>query len=155
MLIKSALFGEQNIDPESIISFPAGIPGFDNCIRFKLFHEERKSGIIYWLQSLDDSEVVFSVADPAHFHIHYEFTLSDEETALLEIENDSSDLLVLLMLHKDAVHDLNAPPTIKGSLKWPLIVNLRSRKGLQKILRDFEQTVTLRENRNVIDVTAS
>ena len=41
------------IDPESVFTFPDGIAGFEDCKRFKLFHEEGKA-TVFWLQSLDD-----------------------------------------------------------------------------------------------------
>lgn len=59
-------FGSEQveIEPESIITFPAGLPGFEGCIRFKMFHEVGKLTVL-WLQSLDDPAVAFSLGDPA------------------------------------------------------------------------------------------
>ena len=44
------------IDPETLFSFPEGIAGFEDCKRFKVFHEEGKT-TVFWLQSVDDVAV--------------------------------------------------------------------------------------------------
>jgi flagellar assembly factor FliW len=151
MEIKSRIFGEQIIDPNTIISFPKGIPGFENQTRFKLFHQEGKP-IIYWLQSLDDENLIFSVAHPAIFNINYSFVLTDAEEALLQLEN-IDDVLILILLHKDESDSGSHYPTIKGSIKSPLIINGAKRIGMQKVLAHTEQSITLTEAHNEIDVT--
>lgn len=148
MEIKSSFLGEQSIDPSTIISFPNGIPGFEDQTRFKLFHQEGENPLIFWLQSLDDESLVFSVAQPSIFNINYNFVLNDAEEATLGIE-DSSDALVLIILHKDT----SEQPTIKGSIKSPLIINSVKRIGLQKALVQLEQSITLTDISNEIHVS--
>lgn len=160
MEIKSSFFGEQTIDPSTIISFPNGIPGFEDQTRFKLFHQEGESPLVYWLQSLDDENLIFSVAQPSIFNIDYSFVLNDAEEALLGIE-DAADILILIILHKDAdqhsaikslkTHALSllgAPsdqPAIKGVIRAPLVINSAKRIGLQKVLTHIVQNITLTE----------
>ncbi|MFI3155855.1 MAG: flagellar assembly protein FliW [Methylococcaceae bacterium] len=148
MEIKSSFFGEQSIDPSTIINFPNGIPGFEDQTRFKLFHQEGGNPLIFWLQSLDDESLVFSVAQPSIFNINYNFVLNDAEEAMLEIE-DTADILILIILHKD----VSDQPTIKGSIKSPLIINSAKRIGLQKVLAQVEQSITLTETCNEINVS--
>lgn len=151
MEIKSRFFGDQTIDPSTIISFPNGIPGFEDQTRFKLFHQEGNP-VIFWLQSLDDDSLVFSVAQPSIFNINYSFTLTDAEEATLGIENPA-DILILIILHKDEDDQGNQKPTIKGSINSPLIINSAKRIGLQKVLARVEQSITLAEASNEIDVS--
>jgi len=151
MEIKSRIFGEQTIDPETVISFPGGIPGFESQTRFKLFHQEG-SPVIYWLQSLDDENLTFSVAHPSIFNINYSFVLTDAEEALLQLDS-LEDVLVLILLHKDESGQSAQHPTIKGSIKSPLVINCAQRIGLQKILARMEQSITLTEAHNEIEVT--
>jgi len=146
MEIKSSIFGEQTIDPSTIINFPNGIPGFEDQTRFKLFHQEGDNPLIFWLQSLDDESLVFSVAQPSIFNINYDFTLSDTEEAILGIE-DISDVLILIMLHKES-SDQSA---IKRSIKSPLIINSAKRIGLQKILIQVDQSITLTDISNAFE----
>jgi flagellar assembly factor FliW len=150
MEIKSRFFGDQTIDPSTIISFPNGIPGFEDQTRFKLFHQEGNP-VIFWLQSLDDDSLVFSVAQPSIFNINYSFTLTDAEEATLGIKNPA-DILILIILHKDEDNQ-NQKPTIKGSINFPLIINSANRIGLQKVLARVEQSITLTETSNEIDVS--
>jgi flagellar assembly factor FliW len=150
MEIKSRFFGDQTIDPSTIISFPNGVPGFEDQTRFKLFHQEGNP-VIFWLQSLNDDSLVFSVAQPSVFNINYSFTLTDAEEATLGIKNPA-DILILIILHKDEDNP-NQNPTIKGSINFPLIINSATRIGLQKVLARVEQSITLTETSNEIDVS--
>lgn len=146
MEIKSSIFGEQTIDPSTIINFPNGIPGFEDQTRFKLFHQEGDNPLIFWLQSLDDESLVFSVAQPSIFNINYDFVLTDAEEAILEIK-DTSDILILIMLHKDPANQ----SAIKGAIKSPLVINSAKRIGLQKILTQIDQSITLTDVSNAFE----
>jgi flagellar assembly factor FliW len=148
MEIKSSFLGEQSIDPNTIISFPNGIPGFEDQTRFKLFHQEGENPLVFWLQSLDDEALVFSVAEASTFNINYNFTLNDTEEAILGIKDDA-DTLILIILHKDD----NVQPTVKGAINSPLVINSAKRIGLQKVLNEVEQSITLTEASNEINVS--
>lgn len=150
MEIKSSFFGQQTIDPNTVINFPNGIPGFEDQTRFKLFHQEGDNPLIFWLQSLDDESLAFSVTQPSNFNINYNFALNDTEEALLGIE-DIADTLILIILHKDE----SDQPTIKGSIKSPLVINCSKRIGLQKVLTQVEQSITLTDTSNEINVSES
>ena len=150
MEIKSKFLGKQNVDPDTIINFPKGLPGFEDQTRFKLFHQEDNS-IIYWLQSVDDEELTFSVTDPANFNINYSFILTDEEQALLKLDN-IEDLFILIILHTDEKNPGTGKPTIKGSIKSPVLINAESRIGMQKSLAQIEQSITLTEKNSEIDL---
>ncbi|MGD7035873.1 flagellar assembly protein FliW [Methylotuvimicrobium buryatense] len=149
MEIKSKFLGEQRVDPDTIIVFPKGIPGFEDQTRFKLFHQE-DNPIIFWLQSVDDEDLTFSAANPVDFNINYSFILTDEEQALLELSNPD-ELAVLILLHTDENDEESGKPTIKGSIKSPILINVNSRKGIQKVLVQVEQIITLTEKNHEID----
>lgn len=153
MEIKSKLLGEQHIDPETIITFPKGIPGFENQTRFKLFHQE-DNPIIFWLQSVDDENLTFSAAHPSEFNINYSFVLTDDEQALLEL-NSPDELVVLILLHTEENPEDRSKPTIKGSIKSPILINTYSRKGIQKVLIQVEQSITLTEKKHEFDLSES
>lgn len=151
MEIKSRFLGDQQIDPDTVITFPQGIPGFENQKRFKMFHQEG-SDIVYWLQSLDDENLTFSLTHPSIFNINYSFMLSDEEEQLLELDNGEEELLILILLHKDIDESAGEQPTVKGSIKSPLLINSNKRIGIQKILREVEQSITLSEKSSEIEL---
>ena len=151
MEIKSKTFSEQNIDSESIINFPDGIPGFEDQTKYQLFQQE-DSKVVYLLQSMTNEDVAFSVAQPIHFNINYHFMLTDAEETTLGIES-INDLLILLILHRDDGSETPGVPTIKGSLKSPLLINTKNRIGIQKALATVEQSITLTEKHNEIEVS--
>ena len=150
MEITSSFLGKQFIDSNTIINFPNGIPGFEDQTRFKLFHQEGDNPLIFWLQSLDDESLTLSVAQPSIFNINYNFELNDAEEAILGIE-DIADTLILIILHKDETDQ----PTIKGAIKSPLVINCTKRIGLQKVLGQVDQSITLTETSNEIHVSES
>ena len=92
-------YGTLEIDPDTLLSFPSGLPGFENLTRFTLLHEEGKS-TVFWLQSVDDTDVQFSVTNPNNFKVNYQITLQDDEAEMLELTDDS-ETIVLLILSRD------------------------------------------------------
>jgi flagellar assembly factor FliW len=141
MKINSTRFGTHEIDPESILTFPQGIPGFENCTRFKLFHEDKAQPVVHWLQSIDDPNVSFSVVDPAKFGLNYEITLSDEEVKQLSVEN-TGDIAVMLIAYKPQAGTAGA--NVSANINGPILLNTRMRLGMQKVLVGLEADVTLK-----------
>jgi flagellar assembly factor FliW len=152
MEIQSKTLSPQQLD-SNVIDFPIGIPGFEDQTQFQLFRLDDNK-IIYSLQSSSNKNTAFSVAPPSLFNINYHFVLTDEEEAILEIES-IDDLLILLILHKNKDKDLDpsSQPTIKGSIKSPILINTKKRIGLQKTLATVEQSITLTEKFNEIKVS--
>lgn len=149
MEIESKSFNKQP-STDTIINFPNGIPGFEDQTQFQLFHQEGNK-IVFVLQSLDNTSLVFPVAHPSHFNINYQFILSDEEQAQLQIQS-TEDLLLLLLLHKDENSPPSDPPMIKGSIKSPLLINIKNKIGIQKTLSAIEQSITVTEKSSEINV---
>ena len=156
MEIKTRFFGTQAIDPDSIITFPEGIPGFEKYKRYKLFNQEGNDKI-YWLQSIDDERLSFSVTHPGHFNINYSFELSDQEQNTLQAD-ESTELAFLILLHEqenETDQDQEQKPVIKGSINSPLVINTQERIGIQKSLYNAQQSITLVEEKNEINVSES
>lgn len=135
------LFGAIEIASESVIEFPNGLPGFPDNRRFALIHEENtgESPASFTLQSLDDRNVALQIADPGAYGLHYELELSDDEAALLK-SSDPADIALMLVLYRQ--EDAGAP--IRANLQAPLLINTRSRRGLQKVMPRIEPRVTLK-----------
>jgi len=151
MEIKSKAFAEQQINSETLISFPNGIPGFEDQTQFRLFQQE-DSKIIFLLESTAEEGIAFSVTQPEHFNIKYNFTLTEDEETTLGLQS-VEDLLILLILHKDENSEKSDKPTIKGSIKLPLLINIENRVGIQKVLSAVEQSITLSEKNSEIEVS--
>ncbi len=124
MQIESTRFGLIDVDPQTVIEFPVPLAGFEQSLRFKLLHEESDRPIILWLQSLDEPDVSFNLIDPAQLGLSYEVSLSDEEIALLKVD-DPTSVTVLLLLGKENNALLPAPTA-------PILINTQARLGMQK-----------------------
>ncbi len=145
-------FGELEVDPARIITFPRGIPGFETSTRWTLFHEindkgEMVSGVVLHLQSVDDESVSLSLTEPNLFGFNYDLVLSDSEVAELKLE-DPNDILVLTTLSAKNVvpQSGNIMPAANmfANISAPILINTKSRIGVQKILVGRESKVDFR-----------
>ncbi|BBL71071.1 flagellar assembly protein FliW [Methylogaea oryzae] len=139
----------QQVDPGSVITFPEGLTSFEDCKKFKLFHQQDANApIVYWLQSIDSPEVIFNVAFPYTLNVDYDFELNGEDIALLGAES-AGDLVVMLLLYKSAP-DLAELPTVSvnknvnAALRAPLIINTKKLLGIQKPMYDASISVLVK-----------
>ena len=142
MKIESPVFGALEISADQIIEFPGGLPGFEACTRFTLMHEEGATKILL-LQSVDDPQIVFSVAGADTLGVNYEFPITDDEAAQLEL-NAPEDAAVAVIVHRTVQQDSPATAGMQANFMAPLVFNTRSRKGMQKIINRLGCGVTLR-----------
>lgn len=126
------------IDPETLFSFPEGIAGFEDCRRFKVFHEEGKT-TVFWLQSVDDVAVAFPIVAPESLDIEYQIELSDADCALIDLQ-DAKDIAVAVTVYRDEAEG----GKIGANTRSPVILNLNSRKGMQKVLQSVHPTLLYR-----------
>ncbi|CAK0779933.1 Flagellar assembly factor FliW [Gammaproteobacteria bacterium] len=150
MLIKTRYFGTQEVDPDTILFFPEGLPGFESCHRFKLFHEDGERPIIHYLQSLDDPEAAFSMVDPTWLGLNYELPLSQRESTVLKFSikkvgvgeepQATSDLLLVLVMLAGTQDAGEEGARIRPLIAQPVIINPHTRRGIQLLLtrEDFD-----------------
>ncbi len=127
MEIYQTPFGQIEVDPETVITFPSGLPGFPQSKRYKLLHEERPDPQVLWLQSLDDTEVCFSVVEADRLGLAYQITLDDDECAEIGLEAPEDVRLLLILARKE-----DDVVGIAANAQSPIVLNLRTRKALQK-----------------------
>lgn len=147
MRINTTLFGPQDIQDADLITFPEGLPGLEDAIRFKVFHEEGKP-TVHWFQSVDDESICLSVMEPALLGIGYEFSLSDEQSEVIDVQ-DNDDLIVAVILSKETPHASEHEITetiggIRANLNSPLVINTRSRKGVQVPLYKIQRLTVIK-----------
>ena len=123
-------FGLQSIDPESVIEFPAGLPGFDGLSQFKLFHEEGTHTVFY-LQSVEDPTVQLPLVSPDNFQVTYEITLSDEELSQLQLNSPADATILVTVARANQAPDGELHANFLG----PIVLNTKARVGLQKALK--------------------
>lgn len=136
MKINTSRFGELDVEQENILIFPNGMLGFENCTKYSLFHEEKDQPMVFWLQSMDDPEVVFSVVDPTAFGLNYQITLTDDEAKLLDAKNET-DIAVMLVLYNPLVEDggkFKQSSGVSANINGPLLINVNSKRGMQKLM---------------------
>ncbi len=143
MKVESPVLGSLDVSADKIIEFPQGLPAFEQCRRFTLVHEEGAKTILL-LQSVDDPAVVFSIAGADSLGVNYEFSLSDDETALIGLE-DPQDVAVAVIVRKRA-GEQETPATVglQANFMAPLVFNMQNRKALQKNIGKLGCDVTLR-----------
>lgn len=151
MMISSTRFGQLDVDPSTVIKFPRGIPGFETSTDWKLLYEENdngspSAGVVFHMQSLSAPDVRLSLADPGVFGFNFEFVLSDSEIAELKLE-DPSDLAVLVALsnkNPSPENRLISIPDVYANIAAPILINIKSRIGMQKVFAGPEAKVEFR-----------
>ena len=126
------------VDPETLFTFPEGIAGFEDCKRFKIFHEEGKS-TVFWLQSVDDTDVMFPIVAPEALDIEYQIELSDADSALIDLQNVEDVAVVVIVYRNEAEGG-----RIAANTRSPVILNLKARKGMQKVLQEVHPSLLYR-----------
>jgi flagellar assembly factor FliW len=146
MQIETFLFGRVDVAEQAILSFPDGLPGFEQCKRFALIHESADpSPTSFTLQSMDDPQVAFQIADPTSYGFNYELQLTDDEIATLKV-TAPSDIAVMLILFRRE----DGSTQIEASVRAPLLINTSARIGMQKQIEHIRPNITLSNlSRNV------
>ena len=127
MQIVTPQFGVLDIDEDTIITFPEGMPGFEDCKRFKLLHEDGPAPRVLWLQSIDTPELVLSVIDASLLDFQYQLNLSDEERALIDYSDDAEIVLLLTLVR------IGETGSVQPNTGSPIVLNATRRKALQKL----------------------
>ena len=130
---------EVEIDPSTLIEFPNGLPGFEDCKHFKLLHSG-DSPVIFWLQSIEDPLVVFSLTDPEFLQVFYEMTLTDEELGILQADA-GDELQIAVTLARQEESNITVQSSIMANFKSPIIINVSKRIAVQKSLHGAEFSI--------------
>lgn len=133
MKAETRLFGAIDVADEKIITMEKGMIGFPDLTHFALIFDEEKKDKkfkIMWLQSMDDGDVAFPVADPTLIKEDYKPLVNEEIIAPLgEMTEDNTYILVTVTVPKK-VEDFSI------NLKAPIIINTDTNKASQIIAED-------------------
>ncbi len=114
-------------DDGILLSFPRGLLGFPHLTTFRLF-EPSDGYPLKFLQAVDQPEISFVCMDPAGLRPDYTVPLADSEAEALAIAAPEEALvLTLVVIPED-------PRRMTTNLAGPLVVNTRTRVGLQVAL---------------------
>lgn len=133
--METTRFGEIEIDPETVISFPDGLPGFPDVRGITLIKVSDDQPF-YWLQDVDRGDLAFLSVVPWEYFPEYELALSDDDESALEVD-DPADLLVLALVTID--RDV---PLVTANLLGPIVINQTKRLARQTVLLGDHSTRT-------------
>ena len=126
--LHSNLLGPLEIRAETVITFPAGLPGFVALRNFALVETQRED--LVWLQSVDDADVTFLLADPFAAVTGFEVEIPTADLATLGSAGSEESLLVL------AVAQLEGGRPTTANLQSPIVIDRERRVGRQVVLPD-------------------
>lgn len=145
MKYKTTRFGEVDIDENTIITFPEGIIGFEDCKRFVILGG--KSGrIFYWLQSLDDPNLAFVIVSPYDFKAGYSLEITEPDAEFLGAKSpEDLQIYAIVVVPED-------PSKMTANLQAPLVINVKNRIARQIISNNPEHKLRhyiLEEMKNI------
>lgn len=110
---------------EHVLSFPAGLLGFESFKRYVLLARPEEAPFL-WLRVVDRPEVAFLVVSPTVVAPGYAPEVSNEDTGLLDLRTPADALIFNIV----TLHDTNHATV---NLKGPVLVNRRTLVGKQVI----------------------
>lgn len=131
MKINTVRFGEIEVEENKVIDFIVGPMGFEDKLNWVIV----ENGLLGWLQSVDDPELAFVVANPFEFYENYEFNINPDEMESLDVATDK-DISVLSIV--------SVPPKVENmtiNLLAPIVINMKEHKAKQVILNSNKYTV--------------
>lgn len=131
MDIQTSRFGVLTVDEQRIIHFRQGLLGFPEHKRFALIQTGAEK-CFFWLQSADEPNLAFVVADPTVFFKDYDVPIRQETMDEIEMA-DVGFAQVLVICNK-------VEQWLTGNLMGPLIINAANCLGQQIVLTEKKWT---------------
>jgi flagellar assembly factor FliW len=128
-------FGEISYDPTRVITFPEGIPGFPESTQYILMSESEDEDTFFWLQSIDDGDVAFTLMDVYKVLPDYDPQVEDDEIAALGEMNDTPLLIYNIVVIPDYVRQMRV------NLRAPVVMNLNTGLGKQVICTNEDYSI--------------
>jgi flagellar assembly factor FliW len=135
--IETQQFGSLEYEESALLTFPAGILGFEHLTRFLLIDQDEVAPL-RWFQPVDDPNLAFTVIDPLLFFPDYRVTLTGEDRQALQIPKGTDPLVLSLVTIPED------PSAMTANLLGPLVVNPATRLGKQLVLHDSGYPVRAR-----------
>lgn len=135
MQIETSRFGTLAVETPKTLTFPDGLPGFEDCRLFTVLPhhtaEGGKGSPFVWLQSLERGELAFLAIEPHQVFPEYAPRVPRTELETLCLADDAAApprLYTLLTVpHGD-------PAGITANLMAPILINTSKRVAKQVVL---------------------
>lgn len=129
MIVESLTLGSIEIDHDEVITFTAGLPGFEQLHHFVLAQPDPAMPFSY-IQSTEDVAVSLLTVDPFAFYPQYDFKLPETVQEELDIESEQDVVVLSVVTLKEELEQSTL------NLLAPIVINARTRKGRQLILNN-------------------
>jgi flagellar assembly factor FliW len=130
MNLQTSRFGEIEIDEDKIITFPQGIPFFESMHRYIMLQPDLSVPFIF-MQSIEEGDLAFIVADPFTYFPDYDFKLPESVQAELNIQEEAEVMVFNLI-------SISETDEFSMNLLAPVVLNMRLKQGKQVILYQTE-----------------
>ena len=134
MNIKTTRFGEIEVPEECIIRFVEGLPGFADETQFALFPYEPESAFSI-MQSIQNPDLTFLLADPYRFFNDYMFELDDRMASEWGFSADNPPHVYTVATMRDTLEQMTV------NLLAPIVINWEKRIGAQLIIENKHYSV--------------
>lgn len=126
MLIKTMDFGQIEVDPGDILSFPEGVYAFSNIKKFVLLNQSAENGIVQ-LQAVESEKPRFIMLDPFMYIDGYNPVISEETMNKMQVKNKNDlNIFIIAVIPEDF-------SKITVNLKSPVLINFKTKYGVQCI----------------------
>jgi flagellar assembly factor FliW len=132
--VETKYFGTLSSREEAVFEFPHGLPAFEEEKRFVLIELPEHAPLVF-LQSLTQPALCFLAFPVLVADREYRLAVSAEDLAALELDRGrqpelGTDVLVLALI------SLHNGCSATANLMAPIVLNLKTRRGLQAIRQD-------------------
>ena len=132
--IKTARFGELEIQEDRIFHFADGLPAFEDEREFVILPFDDDSPYSF-LQSVATPELAFLMTVPFVFFPDYEFVLEDDVMATLAIKgSEDMQIYTLVTIPGGNIKEMTA------NLMAPVVINKKTREAKQVVLDKSQYT---------------
>jgi flagellar assembly factor FliW len=128
MRVKTKAYGEIDADERQLVSFPAGLLGFEQFKDYILLDAPQKP--FFYLQSIDVPDLAFILIDPFLFRPDYSLDIDDDSLEEIDVARPE-DVLVFSIVTVPGEGG-----AVTANLMGPLIINKANRLAMQTVLGD-------------------
>ncbi|MEA4882355.1 MAG: flagellar assembly protein FliW [Clostridia bacterium] len=137
MEVNSSRFGMLSIDEDSIITFPRGLPAFEETRSFFVLNHSGGANLM-WLHSADNPELALLVIDPFLVFAGYEPDIPDESLAEIGVKCPEDALVLAVVSVRGHEGKADGSVSVTANLAAPIVISRSRRQGEQVVLRGTE-----------------
>lgn len=134
MIVNASSFGEIEINEEDILTFPEGIPGFEDSKRYIIINNPDEENPFDWLQSVDNGDLAFVIINPFFIKPDYDIVIPQSALEKLKIKDESDVALYSIVVVSEKIEDMTV------NLTGPIVINIKEKLAKQVILEDKRYT---------------